>query len=84
MAERLIAKTDAGDRLFQVGTVARDILSEGYMMRIPLDVNTTLMPRAYGFVEFVDGRRVAVEDIESFLSRGFFEQVAEVDETVTG
>jgi|688.fasta_scaffold1351465_1 hypothetical protein len=84
MAERLIAKTDAGDRLFQVGTVIVDEELGGLNLPTPRDLSIKPSVRAYGFVEFADGRRVAVENIESFLSRGFFEQVAEVDETVTG
>lgn len=86
MADKLIAKSPAGDRLFQQGAHVDPMLKDAPWMSLRgYGIRGEEMPVvAFGYVQYADGRSFPVDDVLAFLGRGFFEQVADVDLTVEG
>ena len=84
MADKLIAETPEGDQLYQVGATSdSSIIGIPPVPQSPLGLPAEPTVFAYGYVKYADGRTYNVDYIQSFLSRGIFEQVAELDLTVT-
>ena len=84
MADRLIATTPEGDKLYQVGaTRDSSIIGVPVVPQSPVGLVQEPTVFAYGYVKYADGRTYNVDYIQSFLGRGIFEQVAELDLTVT-
>lgn len=84
MADKLIAQTPEGDKLYQVGATSDPAIIG--LPPTPMPSYGFLEPQpvfAYGYVRYADGRTISVPYIQSFLGHGFFEQVAEIDLTIT-
>ena len=83
MADRLIAKTPEGDRLYQTGAS----LTPNSVGDFTMDDRTFALDDqplfAFGYVKYANGREFLVPDLNAFLARGFFEQVNPIDETLT-
>lgn len=84
MADKLIAQTPEGDKLYQVGaTTDSSIIGIPVVPQSIFELPTEPTVFAYGYVKYADGSTYKVDYIQSFLGRGIFEQVAELDLTVT-
>lgn len=84
MADKLIAQTPEGDKLYQVGaTTDSSIIGIPFVSPSIFELPTEPTVFAYGYVKYADGSTYKVDYIQSFLGRGIFEQVAELDLTVT-
>lgn len=83
MADRLIAKTPEGDRLYQTGASLTPQSADEFPMDDRTFASDDQPVFAFGYVKYADGRQFAVPHIQSFLGRGFFEQVNSIDETLT-
>jgi hypothetical protein len=84
MADKLIAQTPEGDKLYQVGaTTDSSIIGIPLVPQSPIGLPTEPTVFAYGYVKYADGRTYNVDYIQSFLGHGVFIQVAELDLTVT-
>jgi hypothetical protein len=84
MADKLIAETPEGDKLYQVGaTTDSSVIGIPPVPQSPIGLVQEPTVFAYGYVQYADGTTYKVDYIQSFLGRGIFEQVAELDLTVT-
>jgi hypothetical protein len=84
----IIAKTDTGDVLYQLGVSANPEtvgLAPDLFSRVVRDPNEKEPTWAFGYVEYSDGSQYDVKDIASFLAHsGWFQQVADINFTVEG